>query len=72
MRREAFFEKTIGGHVRLLASPCCYRHGSKDLNCSVHGDDFVIAGGETDLELARPQLEKCFIVKVFGCPGSEK
>ena len=31
----------------------------------VHGDDFVFAGVESDLEWARQQMEKSFLVKVI-------
>ena len=45
-RWEAFLSKQLEGKgfVRGSASPCCYRHSSKDLSCVVHGDDFVFAG----------------------------
>ena len=32
------------GFVRGKASPCCYRHTTRDLRCVVHGDDFVFIG----------------------------
>ena len=43
----------------------------KDVRCVVHGDDFVVAGVETDLEWARRQLEKSFFVKVIGPLGCD-
>ena len=51
-RWEAFLSKQLEckGFVRGLATPCCYRHSSKDLSCVVYGDDFVFAGVESDLE----------------------
>ena len=48
---EAFHSNQLEsmGFARGLASPCCCRH-------IVHGDDFVFAGEETDLEWARQQI----------------
>ena len=73
-RWEAFLSKQLEGKgfVRGSASPCCYRHSSKDLSCVVHGDDFVFAGVESDLEWARQQMEKSFLVKVIGRLGGDK
>ena len=55
-----------------LASPCCYRHSSKALSCAVHGDDFVVAGVETDLAWPRRPMEKSFLVKVIVRLGGNK
>ena len=73
-RWEPFLSKQLEGKgfVRGSASPCCYRHSSKDLSCVVHGDDFVFAGVESDLEWARQQMEKSFLVKVIGRLGGDK
>ena len=38
----------------------------------VHGDDFVFTGVESDLEWARQQMEKSFLVKVIGRLGGDK
>ena len=38
------------GFVRGSASPCVFRHVSRDLVVVAHGDDFVFAGIDVDLE----------------------
>ena len=48
----------------------CERVGH--LSCVVHGYDFVFAGVESDLEWARQQMEKSFLVKVIGRLGGDK
>ena len=60
------------GFARGLASPRCYRHSSRDLNCDVHGDDFLFADMESDLKWARQQMKKSFLVKVTGRIGGDK
>ncbi len=51
-RWEAFLAKELEamGFIRVLASPCCYRHRKRDLRCVVQGDDFVFAGPELDFQ----------------------
>ena len=56
--------------MRGLASPCSYRHSSKDLSCVVYGDDFEFAGVETNLQWARREMEKSFLIKVIGRLGA--
>ena len=38
----------------------------------VHGDDFVFAGVESDLEWAHQQMEKSFLAEVIGRLGGDK
>ena len=38
----------------------------------LHGDDFVFAGVESDLECARQQIDKSLFVKVIGRLGGDK
>ena len=51
-RGEAFAagELTAMGFKRGRASPCCFSHRSRDLVCVVHGDDFIFAGKEEELD----------------------
>ena len=53
------------------ASPCCFRHGTKDLRCIVHGDDFVFAGGDKDLEWVQHEISTRFLIKVIGRLGGD-
>ena len=59
------------GFKRGRASPCCYTHRSRDLRCIVHGDDFVFAGTEKDLEWVCGHMGKSFLVKVIGRLGGD-
>ena len=45
---------------------------SKDLSCVVHGDDTAFAGVESDLDWARQQMKKSFLVMVTGRLGGDK
>ena len=49
-----------------LAGPCFNRLSTEHQSCVVPEDDFAFAGVETDLECARRQMEKSFLVKVIG------
>ena len=73
-RWEAFLSKQLEskGFVRGLVGQRCCQHSSKDRSCVVHGHDFVFAGVDSDLEWARQQMEKSFLVKVIGRPGGDK
>jgi hypothetical protein len=72
-RWEAFLAAELEkmGFVRGKASPCCFRHEQCDLRCIVHGDDFVFVGSDEDLEWARVEMDKRFLVKVIGKLGGD-
>ena len=57
------------GFVQGSASTCCFRHESRDIRCVVHGDDFVFAGSDRDLDWVQSCMEKSFLVKVVGRLG---
>jgi hypothetical protein len=60
------------GFVRGKASPVCFRHQVCDLRCIVHGDDFVCVGSDEDLEWARQEMDRRFLVKVIGKLGGDR
>jgi hypothetical protein len=72
-RWEAFLAGELEkmGFHRGKASPCCFRHDSRDLRCIVHGDDFVFAGGDKDLEWVQREMEARFLIKVIGRLGGD-
>ena len=51
-RWEAFLAAELEKHgfVQGVASPCCFRHRSRDVRCVVHGDDFVFVGSDRELD----------------------
>ena len=72
-RWEAFLTAQLKqmGFVRGKASPCCFRHVTRDLRCIVHGDDFVFVGPEAELRWAQKRMEASFLVKVIGQLGGD-
>jgi hypothetical protein len=70
-RWEAFLADQLLklGFVQGLASPCCFRHSSRDLRCVVHGDDFVFAGPVGELDWVRARMAESFLTKVVGRLG---
>lgn len=51
------------GFIVGKASPCNFRHGTKDLIVTVHGDDFTSSGSEEDLVWLRDTLKKKYEIK---------
>ena len=41
-----------------MSSPCVFRHSSRQLVCSVHGDDFTTTGAKNDLDWFAMMLKK--------------
>jgi hypothetical protein len=72
-RWEAFLAGELEkmGFEKGKASPCCFRHISRDLRCIVHGDDFVFVGAEPDLEWAQQEMNSRFLIKVIGRLGGD-
>ena len=72
-RWEAFLAKQLAlmGFKRGKASPCCFRHKSRDLRCIVHGDDFVFVGLDSELQWATQQMKTSFLVKIIGLLGGD-
>ena len=71
---EAFLAEQLHqlGFRRGEASPCCFRHKTRDLPCVVHGDDFVFAGNDSDLAWTAKSMEAKFLVKMIGRLGGDK
>eukprot|EP00974_Lingulodinium_polyedra_P023778 2300619-Lingulodinium_polyedra.AAC.1 len=59
------------GFIQGRASPCCFVHGSRDLRCMVHGDDFVFAGTDADLVWVEAEMHQRFLMKVVGKLGGD-
>jgi hypothetical protein len=54
------------------ASPCCFKHRSRDLQVVVHGDDFTVVGTDEDLDHFQELIQAEFEVKARGRLGSSK
>ena len=59
------------GFIRGSASPCVFRHASRDLVVLIHGDDFVFAGAAADLVWVHKELEQRILLKKVGTLGSD-
>ena len=57
------------GFVRGDASACVFRHGSKNLVTSVHGDDFTIAGPKLQIDLMKKEMEAKYELTETGRIG---
>ena len=70
-RWEAFLASELRRHglTQGKASPCVFTHTSRDLRCVVHGDDFVFAGADSDLDWITKCMHESFLVKVVGRLG---
>ena len=51
------------GFIVGKASPCNFRHSTKDLIVTVHGDDFTSSGSEEDLVWLREKLSSRYDIK---------
>ena len=69
------WEETYTEHLLNLgfkqgqASPCCFSHGTRDIQCVVHGDDFTFLGEDADLDWIQTALAQKFGIKVRGSLG---
>ena len=52
------------GWVSSRYCACSFRHPARDLVAMVHGDDFVVVGGRTDVAWFKEELQKRFEIKV--------
>ena len=64
--RFAATQLKVMGFIRGSASSCVFRHVSRDLVVVVHGDDFVFAGVDADLEWAHHELGGKMLLKQVG------
>ena len=51
------------GFTRGISTPCVFRHGTRDIDTMVHGDDFLSSGSKHQLEWMQGELEKVFTLK---------
>ena len=51
------------------ASPCCFTHRARDIQCVVHGDDFTFLGEDADLDWIQVALAEKFDIKIRGRLG---
>jgi len=67
------FARSIGFESG-LASPCVFKHKTKKLWLTVHGDDFTLLGSDHDLNWFETQIKEKFEVKLRGRlgPGVKK
>ena len=59
------------GFIVGKASPCNFRHSTRDLIVTVHGDDFTSSGSEEDLVWLRDALKTKYEIKstILGPEG---
>ena len=67
------FAKGIGFESG-LASPCVFKHRTRKLWLTVHGDDFTLLGSDCDLDWFERKIKEEFEVKIRGRlgPGGKK
>ena len=51
------------GFVKSGACPCIIYHEKKSIRLLVHGDDFVVAGHQSDLKWVRKEIEEKYEIK---------
>ena len=51
------------GYVTGRASPCNFRHVSRELFVTVHGDDFTITGPEAELQWMKAEMAAKYEIK---------
>ena len=57
------------GFTSGIASPCVFKHKTRRLWLTVHGDDFTLLGSDEDLDWFEDEIKKKFEVKVRGRLG---
>ena len=57
------------GFIQGLASPCVFRHRTKSLDCTVHGDDFTTVGAKEDLDWFEGEMAKHYEMTSGGRLG---
>jgi hypothetical protein len=61
----AEYTKTLEGlgFVKGRASTCNFRHVSRDIKLTVHGDDFLVAGPRSDLDWLKTKMQQKYDIK---------
>ena len=57
------------GFIQGIASPCVFHHPTRNIACSVHGDDFTAAGPKPELDWFEATLKKSYELTVGGRLG---
>ena len=57
------------GFIQGIASPCVFHHPTRNIACSVHGDDFTAAGPKPELNWFEATLKKSHELSVGGRLG---
>ena len=60
------------GFTQGLACPCIFVHESRDIVCTVHGDDFTAVGPKSSLDWYEAELKKLYELKTGGRLGPGK
>ena len=62
--QETFAAHLVGlGFTQGVSNPCLFYHRAKDIKTMVHGDDYVSAASQKELEWLRGELDKKFETK---------
>jgi hypothetical protein len=72
-RWEAYLTSELAkmGFTRGQASPCCFHNAKTEVQCVVHGDDFVFVGKGEDLAKIEKQMQAGFLIKLMGRLGGD-
>ena len=57
------------GFTSGVASPCCFKHPTKNISVVVHGDDFTALGDDDTLDWYEGEMAKHFEIKIRGRLG---
>ena len=70
---EEEYTKTLKGvgFQRGKCNPCMYYHPRRDVRVLVHGDDFTVAGIDSDLKYVAEVFQNKYKTKVRGILGSD-
>ena len=75
------WEKTIRkvmesfGFICSMGTPCNFYHPTRDLRCTVHGDDFVTLGPMNELKKLAQEMRSKWMIeerRIFGPPESRR
>ncbi len=62
MREYSSLLKSLG-FIAGLASPCNFRHGTRDIVLTVHGDDFTVTGSNLNLRWLETKMKEKYEIK---------
>ena len=57
------------GFIQGVASPCVFHHPTRNIACSLHGDDFTAAGPKPELDWFEATLKKSYQLTLGGRLG---